>query len=116
MQIGIRKAVSTISIRAMPSMPSAQAKRPKIGVIFGELPLRPADLIGGPEADAERERRRAWSASAIQRAPLAPAQQAGERAEQRQRQDRREDREARQHHRAIAQVAAAATPSSITSA
>ncbi len=31
MQIGIRKAVSTISIRAMPSMPSAQAKRPKSG-------------------------------------------------------------------------------------
>gem|GEM_PF-3382621 len=30
MQTGIKKAVSTISIKAMPSIPSAQAKRPKI--------------------------------------------------------------------------------------
>jgi hypothetical protein len=33
MQIGIRKTESMISIRAMPSMPNAQAKRPKTGAL-----------------------------------------------------------------------------------
>ena len=31
MQIGIRNTVSMINTSAMPSIPSAQAKRPKIG-------------------------------------------------------------------------------------
>ena len=55
MQIGIRKAVSMISISAMPSMPSAHAGPPPKRDIFDELPLRAAGVVGAPQPGAERQ-------------------------------------------------------------
>jgi hypothetical protein len=63
------------------------------GVIFGELPLRPADAIG-----AHRPMQSSSVASvvirAIQRAPLAPLSRQASAPSSGKREDRREDREA----------------------
>ena len=90
---------------------AVDAERPleaaeQIGAL-DELPLRPADLVGHPQADAERRGRRASSPARSSARLSRPVEQAGERTEQRESEDRREDRKAR--HRAITQVVAAAT-------
>ncbi len=116
MQIGIRKAVSTISIRAMPSMPSAQFDAAAKRRLLDELPLRAVGVVLGPEVEARARSRSASPMSAIQRAALRLHEQA-----QHTRQERDDDQQAEQGksvHLAhqIAQVAAPIRPSSMTSA
>ncbi len=117
-QIGIRKTVSMISIRAMPSMPSAQAKRPKIWAYSVNLPFRGAGRLveRGPDDDAEQQVDERGAERDPARLP-GRGIEAGNRAEHGHGEHQRQDREVKLvHFGMIAQVAAAARPISITSA
>ena len=94
MQIGIRNTESRISISAMPSMPSAQAKRPKSGDMLDELPLRRRRSRSCAQSRMPSARSTSVASSAIQRARVAPDEQAGDRRDHRHRQHQREDRKA----------------------
>ena len=83
MQIGIRKTVSMISISAMPSMPSAQLKAGEESAPLGELPLRAADVVIGPQQRCRARRSTSVATSAIHARRLRFGEQAGERADQR---------------------------------
>ena len=62
MQIGIRKTVSTISMRAMPSMPSAQAKRPNSRAAYSWNCHCGRRLVSRPRGRCRERRSPAWRA------------------------------------------------------